>query len=223
MKLKIALLTLVTPEIWKYGKYGLVTKRRYAERHGYDLFIYKDTLDANRPPAWSKLKIIQKHLSDYSWVFWTDADSLIMNYEITLESLINEALGKDMILTKGPIGKYNTGEWLIRNSTWSKDIIEKTWSNVSDDDFWLKRNPWEQQAFINLSNSMADFDDHIQVTSLRSLNSRPSKRYLDSFLDLEDSIYEEGDFLIHFYHTKSFELRCEGMQRYARESFRKRK
>jgi hypothetical protein len=218
--LKVAILTLYTKDILSYAKYGLQTKSIYAKKNGYDFIIYDEIIDQSRPPAWSKIKIIEQHLVNYDWVFWSDADSLIMNHTVKLESMIDASHDKDMIMTPGPICKYNTGQWLVRNSNWSFDVLQKTWENVRDTDFWFKENPWEQYAFVDLSNKMANFDDHISVVGVRQLNARPAAPYIDGiysediYEQLKNIGYKDGDFIIHFYHTKNFDKRVEGMKYY---------
>jgi hypothetical protein len=217
MRPKIAIVTLATPDIWEYAKYGVLTKQSYSKLHGYDFHLYKVPLDETRPAAWSKLKIIGKHLPFYDWVFWSDADSIIMNPRITLSSLIAQAPEKKMLMTRGPMGKYNTGQWLVRNCRWAADVLEKTWKEVSVLDAWLTNNPWEQQAFINLSEKISGFDSEIHVLPLRLLNSRPAPKYIDLFHDLPGAEYRPKDFIIHFYHTKEKSKRTEGMKKYFHE------
>lgn len=57
------------------GLMDLVTpnKQSYVERHGYDFIDASDVLDRNRPPSWSKILAMKKHLPNYEWVFWNDA------------------------------------------------------------------------------------------------------------------------------------------------------
>ena len=118
--MKIAIVTLFTEEIADYGAIGAANKQAYGRRHGYDCFVYRERLDTRRHPAWSKLVAIKRHLPDYDWVFWTDADSLVMNGERTLEAIIAKQENKDMILTwEAGASPVNTGQWLIRNTEWS--------------------------------------------------------------------------------------------------------
>lgn len=60
------------------GLMDLVTpnKRSYVERHGYDFIDASDVLDRGRPPSWSKILAVSKHLPHYDWVFWNDVVSL---------------------------------------------------------------------------------------------------------------------------------------------------
>ncbi len=86
--MKLAILTLFTNNIKEYGILSVKNKRKYAKLYGYDLIVCKKILNTNRAVAWGKIIMIKKFLHDYDWVFWTDADSLIMNMNISLESII---------------------------------------------------------------------------------------------------------------------------------------
>ncbi|GBG91593.1 hypothetical protein CBR_g52629 [Chara braunii] len=67
-------------------------KERYVRRHGYDYIDASDILDRRRPPSWSKILAVQKHLGHYDWVFWTDADSVVTNPDITLQQVIDSVI-----------------------------------------------------------------------------------------------------------------------------------
>jgi mannan polymerase II complex MNN10 subunit len=104
-------------------------KQAYADKHGYYLFNESDTLDKWRPPSWSKIKAAQRLLNEEGcdWVFWLDADTVIMNSEKTVQAFLPSNPDKDLILTRQKGGSYNAGAWLIRNSAWSKQFLQHWW------------------------------------------------------------------------------------------------
>ena len=143
--MKIAIVTLFTEEIADYGAIGAANKQAYGRRHGYDCFVYRERLDTRRHPAWSKLVAIKRHLPDYDWVFWTDADSLVMNGEQTLEAIIAKQENKDMILTwEAGASPVNTGQWLIRNTEWSSATL----SAIEDPACSNSRPKWFEQGAL---------------------------------------------------------------------------
>jgi galactosyl transferase GMA12/MNN10 family len=76
-------------------------KRRYADQHGYRLFNESQrSLDTTRPPSWSKTRAVKRLLLEEKceWVFWMDADTVIMNSSISLESFLPEDF--DLLLTE---------------------------------------------------------------------------------------------------------------------------
>jgi galactosyl transferase GMA12/MNN10 family len=210
----IAILTLATSHIASYSELSFKNKLYYAQRHGYDFYHYTSVLDPARPPAWSKILIIQKHLPDYDWTFWTDADSLIMNQSIKLEHFISRATSHDMIVTLGPRDRYNTGQWLVRSCDWSAALLRKLWNEVEPNDPWYWGNPWEQRALAELVKRSPDLADRICVLPMREMNSRPKSAYVDLCPELNEIDYRRGDFIVHFYHTKDPTLRLRGMKDY---------
>lgn len=55
------------------------TFRVYAERHGYDVDLRTELLDADRPASWSKVLLLKELLEDYDFTFWVDADAAIVD------------------------------------------------------------------------------------------------------------------------------------------------
>ena len=104
-------------------------KQAYADKHGYYLFNESDTLDKSRPPSWSKIKAAQRLLNeeDCDWVFWLDADTVIMNSEKSVQAFLPSDKDKDLVLTRQKGGSYNAGAWLIRNTPWSKKFLQHWW------------------------------------------------------------------------------------------------
>jgi hypothetical protein len=78
----------------------------YAKKHGYDLFVYekapffqdpftaKSGLDAQRPPAWSKIDAMLEIVGtgEYDWVMWMDCDSYFLDPEVSFSELLTLAI-----------------------------------------------------------------------------------------------------------------------------------
>jgi hypothetical protein len=195
-QLKICVVTLYTDEIAEYGRLGAENKENYAKRHGYSFAAYSRSLDPGRAPAFSKLIAIRAHLQDHDWVFWTDADSLVMNPAIRLEAIIRRGADKDMILTwEAGASPVNTGQWLIRNSTWSATALDQ----IAAPDSPNSRPRWfEQGALIDWLNADPDRWRRLAVLHPRVMNSTPATGAYEA-LNLRASRYRRGDFIIHFW------------------------
>jgi hypothetical protein len=123
----------------------------YAARHGYTARDSSDLLavHTDRPPAWSKIKAVQRLLesNQCDWVLWLDADTVIMNSTVPLESLIPSdaatatATTIDLVITTDRRFTANSGSWLLRNSPWSRQFL---------DDWWNSRG-YVRQAGLSLS------------------------------------------------------------------------
>ena len=194
--MKICVVTLYTDEIATYGLLSAANKEAYARRHGYGFTAYTRPLDTSRHPAFSKLTAIANHLADNDWVFWTDADSLIMNPAISLESIIAQGADKDMILTReAGASPVNTGQWLIRNTAWSRAALARIGTPGCPN----SRPHWfEQGAFVDWLREQPDRWQHLAVLAPRVMNATPARgAYAD--LHLRASRYRRGDFIIHFW------------------------
>lgn len=218
--MKLCVASLYTSNIKEYGILSAKNKRSYAIKHGFDCVISNKVLDPKRAAAWSKIILIQKLLGDYDWVFWTDADSLIMNMDTNLQDLIRRYSNKDMIVTKGVSSPINSGEWLIKNTKWSHALLDKIWHSTPD--YFINNNPWEQGSFVNLLSKKVK--KKIAILNHRVMNSIPNIRYID--LDCSPKLtkhkakqmeYTKGDFIVHFMFSKNAKRRTAGMKHYARE------
>jgi hypothetical protein len=194
--LKICVVTLYTDEIAAYGRLGAANKERYAQRHGYTSVTYTQSFDPGRPPAFSKLTAIGNHLEAHDWVFWTDADSLVMNPATRLESIIRHAKDQDMILTWDKGGApVNTGQWLVRNTAWSRAALER----LAAPDCPNSCARWfEQGALVGWLGEDPSLWRRLCVLHPRVMNSTPGRGHYPK-VDLRRSRYRRGDFIIHFW------------------------
>ena len=81
-----------------------------------------------RPPSWSKILAAKHYLKDHDWVMWLDADTIVTNPEIRLESLLPRSTsGPDFVITVDG-GGYNAGIWLLRSTAWSYDFLDRWWN-----------------------------------------------------------------------------------------------
>eukprot|EP00249_Psilotum_nudum_P011698 c23330_g1_i1 orf=143-997(+) len=116
-------------------------KQSYAKRHGYDFIDASDLIDRDRPPSWSKIVAVRKHLPSYDWVLWNDADSIVTNPAIALEDIINFVVGdtefdnmQDFIVTEDVTGvnagTYSRGDFMVHlaglddKKRWMKKILQ---------------------------------------------------------------------------------------------------
>jgi hypothetical protein len=194
--LKICVVTLYTDEIAQYARLGAVNKERYAARHRYTSVTYTHSFDPGRSPAFSKLTAIGNHLAEHDWVFWTDADSLVMNPATRLEWIIRRAKDRDMILTWEKGGApVNTGQWLVRNTAWSRAALER----LAAPDSPTSRPQWfEQGALVAWLQEDPSQWRQICVLHPRVMNSTPGRGHYPK-VDLRASRYRTGDFIIHFW------------------------
>lgn len=191
---RIAIVTLYDKGYAEIAKYADLNKKAYAKKHNYSLFIYKDKeewLDPSREAVWNKIPVIQKWLKDYDWVFWTDADALIMNDAIELESLIDE--NYDIVVPQDFRG-INLGNFLVKKSAWTDQFL-KEWYLPKN---YTKLGFMEQDVFTKLYKKSEDVRAHIKIVPSRVMNS-----YIAIVCNLapaqrKECLYQPGDFIVHF-------------------------
>src|SRR4051812_40223837 len=94
--MKIGMVTLGIGDFAGPPLWGILNKRDYCALRGYGFHRNIAPLDAARSPAWNKIPAILQHLHDYDWLFWSDADSLILDNNIRLESFVDDSA--DLVL-----------------------------------------------------------------------------------------------------------------------------
>ena len=204
---RIAVVTMHTPEISDYANISLINKAKYCDRHHYDLIVSPVSLDESRPPAWSKIKLLQRHLASYDWVFWADADSIIMNPFIRLERFVDPDF--ELIITADKFG-MNSGMFFLKNAATSAQFLNL----VYDQSQFVNHDFWEQAAIHHLFNTQQ------AVIRPRVLPQREFNSYLAN--------YQPGDFIIHFagkipkvQATKMFFQIAEGRERFTDQTVQK--
>ena len=91
--------------------------RRYAEARGYPFVLCRHSLDTTLPIVWSKLKLIQQQMEGCDWVFWVDADALIVGTR-PLDPIVEPQAGKDVLFSTDKCG-YCAGVMLVRSCHWA--------------------------------------------------------------------------------------------------------
>jgi len=162
-------------------------KIRYCEKHNHRFIYLMHSMDTSRPIPWSKILLIKRTMMSkkVDWVFWTDADSLIMNDNIKLEDLIDNRY--DMIVASDHSG-INTGQFFIRNCRWSRGFLKRVYAMTQH----INHGWWEQKAIMDLYEMNESDRKHIKILDQRVMNSYAPEIYP------ENQAYHEGDFIIHF-------------------------
>lgn len=160
--------------------------RDYAGKNAYDFKIETGAIDFTRPLPWSKVLSIRKHLPDHEWVFWIDADCLILEHDTRIENILE---GADMTVSFFFIGEgfpnhpYNlhTGCWGVRNTAWALDFLDEVY-NCDDTD---QNGDFEEPVITGKYRTCETARKKIKVMKL----SRLCSPYWQ---------YKQGDFVVHF-------------------------
>ncbi|KAJ1694835.1 hypothetical protein LUZ63_011533 [Rhynchospora breviuscula] len=187
-------------------------KRKYADRMGYDFVDATELVDPSRPPNWSKILAVRSCLGVYDWVFWNDADTVITNLDVALETILFGLIGHgdvkstpDLVVTQDLNG-VNSGVFFIRKSDWSERFLEKWWDQSSFIQFGSTKSG-DNAALRHLIDSLPDEESqlHIIISPMQCLfNSYPwfpswksLYRLLISPQKTWQGVYSDGDFIVH--------------------------
>lgn len=195
---KIAIITLcVGPDYMRAMEPLLESKRQYAKKHGYDFLIGgKDVWDKHRPVPWSKFNMIHKCMEHYDFLFWSDADSIILNDEFKLESLIDMLpQEKDILWTYDACNHLNNGHMLIRGkSEWVKEFFNRAYSQTD----LLYHIWWDNAAMIRLYETNSIDRSKIETSNQHWLFNAYVFSAKETANDSSVRLYKHGDFLVHF-------------------------
>lgn len=194
-------------------------KFEYAEKHGYGFLSERNYTAYDRPISWYKVRKILYLLEEYDWVMWMDADSLIMNYNIKIEDIIEKQVKRqDSVFLSPEIGpnkeplecklpelvstdyiiaqdNYSPcmGVFMIRNSEWSKnffkDIYDQKQIPENLKEQYLHEGLWENRGQDYLLYNNPDLMKNIKFVPKNTLNS----------FSID---WSPGDFVIHWPATE---------------------
>lgn len=122
------------------------TQEEHAYRHVYKRITDETAYDPSRAHSWSKIPLLQKYLSNYEYLFWLDADVMIMNPERKIDDFIRLLPADKFLLIGHDLNNLNAGIFIIRNCPLAREFLADVWSKTE----YLNHPWWEQAAFIEL-------------------------------------------------------------------------
>ena len=127
-----------------------ITFEAFAARHGYDLVLATSLIAPERPPAWSKIRLVRDLLDRYEEVFWVDADAIFV--DISKDIAEEKRTDKDLYLVEhrwlanAEWRCANTGVFFIRSTPWSRDFLDTVWNHEQ----FIEHEWWENAAVLDL-------------------------------------------------------------------------
>jgi galactosyl transferase GMA12/MNN10 family len=144
----------------------------YAERHGYELELRTELLVPDRPPAWSKIPLIQGLLEDHDLVLWVDADAAIVDPTLDLADELGPRRLMGLVAHRydGQVVP-NCGVWALRRHRRVRRFLDELWANVA----YLDHKWWENAALIE----GLGYSVEPRVEPIRRSRMRDRTQYLD--------------------------------------------
>jgi hypothetical protein len=193
-KLKFGIVSMYNEAHKNLGEITWENKRKYAAKHNYTSFCKTDNWSLT-PIHFEKIKLVLDFMEehqDVDWVWWLDNDALITNYDITLDTIVDENF--HVIITTD-IASINAGSFIVRNSLQGKDwlrfILEKGLEHYKD-------NRWPEQQ--PMTDFFLRFKDIIKVVPQCVMNSYDYNMYRVDPHDVQgyNGQWNKGDFVIHW-------------------------
>ena len=117
----------------------------YGEKHNYDVRIINEAVTIDRPPAWSKILLIQKLLEAYDIVLWIDSDAVIIDPSTDILNEIDLDKTELALVEHSYAGQThpNCGVMLFRRTESILQFLDLVWEQND-----LINHPWWEQAAI---------------------------------------------------------------------------
>jgi hypothetical protein len=193
-----------------YKETGLISapnKALYAYKHGYDFLCKRNYDGYERPISWFKIKHILELLPKYDYIFWSDADAIITNYQIKIEDIITSQVERPLQvnISPGPVpilvdlpkmeeqnyfiayDNYSPcmGHFIIKNCEWSIKFFEEIYAQTQ----FMNDPIWDNRGQGHLFHKFPDYMSKVKFLPKHMINSM-----------MPD--WKDGDFLIHFPATE---------------------
>ena len=188
---KIAIVTLFDSRYMDISKYSIQNKLAYSRKYGYDFYYFDEYLDKAKSFNYNKMLVVRNILDSgkYEWVWWVNIDSIILNFGIGLDSIIDD--GYELIFTKNCNNVITSGSCFFKNTELVKSFIGEGCE-------YMKESEVDQcDPFVSyLLNFGSQCRQYLSVTKL--IDERVCNSYCDDGISGGGSVYKEGDFLIQF-------------------------
>lgn len=159
--LKLCVVMFYDDAIKEYSELNYKLNKLYCDKYNIDLILSQEKMYKDKHPSWEKLPLILKHIKNYDYIMWVDADAFFYSDVGNIKDIINEHLDKNFIFNfdKNQITKddklinfINCGVFIVKNTQYSIDFLNK-WAY---DEELFKNNShsgfWEQGVLIDMQN-----------------------------------------------------------------------
>ena len=191
----------------KWAKYSIDINKQYALKNGYDFKVIKTPYDSSVTHAWQKIPAMIQLLEDgYNFVFYIDADAIINDPSISLESFFDKYEGDLLVCSdeKNSNGLYavNGGCVIAKNTKKCKKLLKQWWDLRHEKQYITFA--FEQTALSDIvRNKIENIDSSIisvcPETEFNSiygeildyLENKKSDRFVLHFMSLDDNKREK--------------------------------
>lgn len=121
--------------------------RRYAARHGYELALHRDVVDARRPAPWSKVLLLRELAAEHELLLWLDADLVIVDNSLDIASELEGDRFLYMVEHSTKHGRMpNSGVMLVRGGSATRAFFDEVYAQED----LINHRWWENAAICRL-------------------------------------------------------------------------
>ena len=112
--------------------------KKYSRLHNYEYLRVDNCPKEESTTYWCKIHKVKEHINNYDYVMWVDSDTIITNYDISLDAIISKIgepdiiIGEDEPISFLPINILCAGVFLIKSSTIGKSFIDDCLHKIPD-------------------------------------------------------------------------------------------
>lgn len=131
--LRIAILMVYSLN-WKSDILLKIVENRHlysaAHNNSYEVIDGSMYINNTKPIAWNKLSIARTLIASkqYDYLLYIDMDAVVMNPDISIESVIHASSTTHDILITSDFNGLNTGVFIVKATEWSEQFLELAWN-----------------------------------------------------------------------------------------------
>jgi hypothetical protein len=170
------------------------SKVRYAQKHGYKFYHFvvpKEMGDACKKEAYDRLWAAGWGDDPLSLFVWIDGDALIMNSDITIETIVNEHLGDGHFLWSYDHAGPNSGVYIARFSSQARHWLDRAYATMLE-------NGLADETAMEILMVSKPFSDWVRVCPGWVMNAYDARMYgLDKYTHRINQ-FGPDSFIAHF-------------------------
>lgn len=152
--MNVCVLMFYDDPIKDYAEINYNINKLYCNKHNLNLILSHERLHTTRHPAWEKLALILKHIHNYDYIIWVDADAFFyVDGNNILDVIQNNKETNFIFSNDRRQSMVNTGIFIVKNSEYSISFLKK-WAY---DPNLHKNNShpewWENGVLIDMINN----------------------------------------------------------------------
>jgi hypothetical protein len=157
------------------------SRQTYGKVHKFEVIEETRHLSADRPPAWSKILLLQDLLSsgDFQTLFWMDADSMFVDLKVDLTDELTKGRLCHVAIHRHENQEFpNTGIMVLHQSNWTQEFLKKIYKQND----LINHRWWENASFLRLLGYTTE-------EPVKKINPSPNDNFVGEFSHRWNAFY----------------------------------